>query len=85
MSLVVDGGGLSIDGRWLVRGATIRVEPGQLVALLGPNGSGKSTLLRLLAGVWAPTEGSVTFDGEPLSRVPRRALIHRSRSAGVSG
>jgi iron complex transport system ATP-binding protein len=74
MSLAVDGGGLSIDGRWLVRAATVRVEPGRLVALLGPNGSGKSTLLRLLAGVWAPTEGSVTLDGEPLARVPRRSL-----------
>jgi iron complex transport system ATP-binding protein len=74
VSLAVDGGGLSIDGRWLVRGATVRVEPGRLVALLGPNGSGKSTLLRLLAGVWAPTEGTVTLDGQPLARVPRRSL-----------
>ncbi len=74
MSLAVDRGGLSIGGRWLVRGATVRVEPGRLVALLGPNGSGKSTLLRLLAGVWAPTEGSVALDGEPLARVPRRLL-----------
>jgi len=74
VSLVLDGSGFSIDGRWLVRGASVRVQPGQLVALLGPNGSGKSTLLRLLAGVWAPTEGTVTLDGTPLARVPRRLL-----------
>src|SRR4029453_11389311 len=74
VSLAVDCGGLSIDGRWLVRGASVRIQPGALVALLGPNGSGKSTLLRLLAGVWAPTEGTVTLDGEPLARVSRRAL-----------
>jgi iron complex transport system ATP-binding protein len=74
MSLAVHLGGLSIGGRWLVRGATVHVEPGRMVALLGPNGSGKSTLLRLLAGVWAPTEGAVVLDGEPLARVPRRAL-----------
>ena len=74
MSLAVDHGGVSIDGRWLVRGASVRVQPGQLIALLGPNGSGKSTLLRLLAGVWAPSEGTVTLDDEPLARVPRRAL-----------
>jgi iron complex transport system ATP-binding protein len=74
VSLVVDGAGLSIAGRWLVRGAGVRVEPGRLVALVGPNGSGKSTLLRLLAGVWAPTEGTAMLDGAPLARVPRRAL-----------
>jgi iron complex transport system ATP-binding protein len=74
VSLAVDGAGLSIAGRWLVRGASVRVEPGRLVAFLGPNGSGKSTLLRLLSGVWAPTEGTVTLDGAPLARVPRRAL-----------
>ncbi len=74
MSLSLDDGGLSIEGRWLVRGASVRIQPGQLTALLGPNGSGKSTLLRLLAGVWAPTEGTVTLDGEPLARVSRRAL-----------
>jgi iron complex transport system ATP-binding protein len=74
VSLALDGGGLSIDGRWLVRGASVRIQPGHLTALLGPNGSGKSTLLRLLAGVWAPTEGTATLDGEPLARVSRRAL-----------
>ncbi len=74
MSLAVAGAGLSIAGRWLVRDATVSVEPGRLLALVGPNGSGKSTLLRLLAGVWAPTAGTVTLDGAPLARVPRRAL-----------
>jgi len=74
MSLTVEGGGVSIGGRWLVRQASVRVEPGRLVALIGPNGSGKSTLLRLLAGVWAPTEGTAALDGTPLPRVPRRVL-----------
>jgi len=74
VSLAVDAAGVSIAGRWLVRGASVRVEPGRLVALLGPNGSGKSTLLRLLAGVWAPSEGTVTLDDMPVARVGRRAL-----------
>ena len=74
MSLTGAGAGLSMAGRWLVRDASISVEPGHLLALLGPNGSGKSTLLRLLAGVWAPSAGTVTLDGAPLARVPRRAL-----------
>jgi len=74
VSLAVDGAGLSIGGRWLVRDASVRVEPGRFLALLGPNGSGKSTLLRLLSGVWAPTEGRALLDGAPLARVPRRTL-----------
>lgn len=74
MSLAVAGAGLSIGGRWLVRDASVDIEPGRLVALLGPNGSGKSTLLRLLSGVWAPSAGTVTLDGAPLARVPRRVL-----------
>jgi iron complex transport system ATP-binding protein len=74
MSLAVAGAGVSVSGRWLVRGASVAVEPGRLLALVGPNGSGKSTLLRLLAGVWPPTEGTATLDGAPLARVPRRAL-----------
>ena len=74
MSLAVAGAGLSIAGRWLVRDAALSVEPGRLLVLLGPNGSGKSTLLRLLAGVWSPSAGTVTLDGTPLARVPRRAL-----------
>jgi iron complex transport system ATP-binding protein len=74
VSLAVDKVGIWIGDRWLVREASVRVEPGRLVALVGPNGSGKSTLLRLLAGVWAPSEGTATLDGVPLARVPRRSL-----------
>jgi iron complex transport system ATP-binding protein len=74
VSLAVDGAGVSIGGRWLVRQASVQIEPGRLVALVGPNGSGKSTLLRLLAGVWPPSEGTATLDGVSLARVPRRSL-----------
>jgi sulfate/thiosulfate transport system ATP-binding protein len=46
---------------------TLRVEPGQLVALLGPSGSGKTTLLRIIAGLDFPTAGQILFDGEDAS------------------
>jgi iron complex transport system ATP-binding protein len=74
MSLAADRAGFAVGDRWLVRGATLTVGAGQLVALVGPNGSGKSTLLRLLGGLWTPSAGAVTLDGAPLIRLPRRAV-----------
>ncbi|MCA9294381.1 MAG: ABC transporter ATP-binding protein [Phycisphaerales bacterium] len=58
-------------------GVTARLKSGQWIALLGANGSGKSTLLRLIAGVDAPTSGSVKLFGIDASRAStsvRRAM-----------
>jgi iron(III) transport system ATP-binding protein len=49
-----------------VAGATLRVERGELVALLGPSGSGKTTLLRVVAGFERPDAGSVAIGGRPV-------------------
>ena len=49
-----------------VRGATLRLEPGQAAGIAGPSASGKSTLARALAGVWRPYGGSVRLDGAEL-------------------
>ena len=69
--------GIEVDGRWLVRGATLEVRAGSLTALVGPNGSGKTTLLRLLAGLWPPSEGQATLDGRDLQFISRRHLAQR--------
>jgi ATP-binding cassette, subfamily B, bacterial len=49
-----------------LREVTLRVRPGQSVALVGSNGSGKTTLVKLLAGLYAPTEGTVRYQGRDL-------------------
>jgi branched-chain amino acid transport system ATP-binding protein len=46
----------------------LRIDPGQLVALIGSNGAGKSTLLRSILGVCRPTGGTVHFDGAEITR-----------------
>ena len=51
----------------IVRGATLDVEPGQILALLGPNGAGKSTLVRAVMGLVAIETGQVLLDGEDVT------------------
>jgi sulfate/thiosulfate transport system ATP-binding protein len=51
-----------------VRGVSLNVEKGELLALLGPSGSGKTTLLRLIAGLEEPDSGAIILDGEDATR-----------------
>ncbi len=49
-----------------VKGATLKVYPGEFVALIGPSGSGKTTMLAMLAAMLNPTEGKIMIDGVDL-------------------
>jgi iron complex transport system ATP-binding protein len=69
--------GLRRGSRWALRGVSLTVAPGQVVALVGPNGAGKSTLLRVLAGELRPHTGDVALDGEPLARMDAAAVARR--------
>lgn len=53
----------------VLKGVSLRLKPGERMAVLGRIGSGKSTVLRLLAGLYQPTEGSVEIDGIDLRQV----------------
>ncbi len=55
------------DGIPALRGLSLEIAQGERVVLLGANGSGKSTLLRILDGLYLPAQGTVSFDGQPLT------------------
>jgi ATP-binding cassette subfamily C protein LapB len=57
------------EGPKVLKGVTLKFEPGERVAILGRIGSGKSTVLRLLAGLYQPTEGYVDVDGIDLRQI----------------
>lgn len=54
-------------------GVSLRIEPGESVAIVGPSGSGKTTLLKIMLGVHAPSAGEVLVGGVPLARWGLRA------------
>ena len=65
----------------VLREVSLRVQEGEIVALVGANGAGKTTLLKTLSGILKPMHGQVTFDGEPAAgaspvRLVRRGLVH---------
>ncbi len=58
----------------------LRVDEGEILALVGPNGAGKSTLLKTISGLEPPTSGVIRFMGEDITRLAR----HRVRRTGVA-
>jgi len=64
-----------------LRGASIAVGEGEVVAVMGPSGSGKSTLLHCLAGILTPDGGQVQFAGERIDHLPDRRRVELRRTA----
>jgi ABC-type cobalamin/Fe3+-siderophores transport system ATPase subunit len=65
---------INYDAREAVKNVSLRVKPGNLVAILGPNGAGKSTFLRALNGTITPANGEVLLAGKLLRTYARRVV-----------
>ena len=83
----VAAGGLDVDAIDVfygpvqaLRGVSLRVEPGEMVALLGANGAGKSTTLRAISGLVTPRTGSIRYDGKVVSGLAAHSVV----SHGIS-
>jgi branched-chain amino acid transport system ATP-binding protein len=60
-----------------LKGVTLTVDHGEIVALIGRNGAGKSTLLNTISGLLRPRAGSVRLRGESLERLPADVIVQR--------
>jgi putative ABC transport system ATP-binding protein len=67
LPLTATGITMEIDGRRILDDVSLRLAPGSFTALTGPSGAGKSTLLWILAGALAPSRGTVSYAGSPLT------------------
>lgn len=65
--LNVDNMTMEFGGLRAVDSLNLSIEKGQILGLIGPNGAGKSTAFNCIAGVYSPTRGTVTFDGEVIN------------------
>jgi len=72
---------LSFGATEALRGASVTVNAGEVLAVMGPSGSGKSTLLHCLAGILVPDAGEVQFSGRRIDALPEteRSALRRDR------
>jgi len=75
--LEVEGLTKRFGGLVAVSDLAFRLDGGEILGLIGPNGSGKSTTLSVLMGLYAPTSGSIRFDGVELAGLPAHRIARR--------
>ena len=78
--LAARGVGKRFGGLAAVSGVDLSIGAGEIHCLIGPNGAGKSTLFKLIVGTYAPSEGTVLFRGEDVTRARAHQRVKRGMS-----
>ena len=80
--LQVQGVTLAFGGVKALTGVGFDVQPGSITAVIGPNGAGKTSLFNTISGFYRPSQGSIRFQGQDITRVPapQRAKLGLGRS-----
>jgi branched-chain amino acid transport system ATP-binding protein len=73
----VDNLSKKFGGFTAVNNASLEIAKGSITGLIGPNGAGKTTLFNVIAGVHAPSGGTVYLDGEDITGLPPHELFHK--------
>ena len=74
--LHVDNVSLHIGETPILQNIDFALEPGETMGLVGPNGVGKTSLCRMILGMWAPTKGVITLDGNDMFQIDNDTLGH---------
>jgi len=69
-----------VDGKTILNGVNLEINPGELHAIMGRNGSGKSTLMKLASGLFKASDGLVMYDGVDIRQIHSEDI---SRSIGI--
>ncbi len=67
----------SFDALTVIDDCSIEIEQGSITGLIGPNGAGKTTMFNLIAGVYLPDSGQISYDGEDITPLYSQSLFHR--------
>jgi branched-chain amino acid transport system ATP-binding protein len=88
----VGAGRLELDGVYAsygqivaIKGVSLHVDHGEIVALIGSNGAGKSTTLRTISGLLRPRAGAISFDGARIDQVAPHRIVARGISQSPEG
>lgn len=76
-TLTVTGLGINFGGLKAVEDFNMDIGKGELVGLIGPNGAGKTTVFNMLTGVYEPTYGTISLEGEALNKVPTHKIVKK--------